>query len=281
MRLLVTLQAGQDAAYNPEYHHKLRGRIGRPLKDTVYASGHGDSTTLPTQTMSNIFSVKSEENPWQNGIEEDREYKLVIASYNEDVLTEIADDLTRNPDFNVGDMEFTVTDLTPIDMDVGEPGTEGVLTTDTGVLVRIHDNEYDTYGINPDGNPPYRCWEPEYTLEPFIDKIERNLAWKHDQVEPDYLPGPEEFDYQLFDEYDLIKTYGLDLEVTTGTVTSYIVSKWNLSYEVRDNHHRRHLNLALNTGIGERNGLGLGFVNPRAREDVYDTEAPMQSATPQ
>jgi CRISPR-associated endoribonuclease Cas6 len=42
---------------------------------------------------------------------------------------------------------------------------------------------------------------------------------------------------------------------------TYVLSKWEFSYTVRDDHHRRHLNLALDCGLGERNSLGLGFVN--------------------
>jgi len=42
---------------------------------------------------------------------------------------------------------------------------------------------------------------------------------------------------------------------------TYVLSKWKFEYTVRDDHHRRHLNLALDCGLGERNSLGLGFVN--------------------
>jgi CRISPR-associated endoribonuclease Cas6 len=49
--------------------------------------------------------------------------------------------------------------------------------------------------------------------------------------------------------------------VTEGQEMTYVLSKWEFSYTVRDDHHRRHLNLALDCGLGERNSLGLGFVN--------------------
>jgi CRISPR-associated endoribonuclease Cas6 len=42
---------------------------------------------------------------------------------------------------------------------------------------------------------------------------------------------------------------------------TYVLSKWRFGYEVRDDDHRRHLNLALDTGIGGRNALGFGFLN--------------------
>jgi len=59
----------------------------------------------------------------------------------------------------------------------------------------------------------------------------------------------------------LIKTFAVPVTVTEGVEMTYVLSKWRFEYQVRDDDHRRHLNLALDTGIGERNGLGLGFIN--------------------
>lgn len=264
MRILITLQATANTVYNTNYHHKLRGRIGTALQDTPFSDSHGTDTNTPTSvTMSNIF-------PWTNDITEGDTYNVLIASPNETALTQIAENLQQNPEFNVGEMGFEVIDQTIVNPDVGEPGTQGVLSTATGVLIRIPERKYDDYGITPDGNPPYRCWEPDYSLNPFITQLENNLDWKHTHFEDEYLPGPTDLDNQLFDEYELLKTYGLNLEVTSGTTVTYIVSKWNLTYTVQNNHHRRHLNLALAAGLGERNGMGLGFVNRRDYDEVYN-----------
>ena len=73
--------------------------------------------------------------------------------------------------------------------------------------------------------------------------------------------GPSDVDEELFDGYELLKTYALPVTVTEGEEMTYVVSKWRFSYTVRSDHHRRHLNLALDCGVGERNGLGFGFVN--------------------
>jgi len=54
---------------------------------------------------------------------------------------------------------------------------------------------------------------------------------------------------------------------------TYVLSKWRFGYTVQDEHHRRHLNLALDTGLGERNSLGLGFIN------ITDKTAPWEVST--
>jgi CRISPR-associated endoribonuclease Cas6 len=60
--------------------------------------------------------------------------------------------------------------------------------------------------------------------------------------------------------------------VTEGVEETWVLSKWRFEYTVRDDHHRQHLNLALDCGIGERNGLGFGFVNVVDRTRPSETE---------
>lgn len=254
MRLLVDLQARADCTYDTAYHDKLRGRIWRALEGTKFDEEHdsGDSLGL---TYSNVF-------PWGDITEGDT-YQVLFASPREDLLSAIARDLNRDPEFNVGEMPFDVTDQRSLEVDVGEPGTRGVIETATGVFVRLYEHHREAYGIEDpeasDGSPTY--WRPEHTMAPFKDAIAENLQEKHERFAPDYVPGPTDVEDELFEGYDLLKTYSIPVTVTTGVEITAILSKWRLEYRVRDDTHRRHLNLALNTGIGGRNGLGFGFVN--------------------
>jgi len=262
MRLLVDLEADADVAYRTSYHHKLRGRLWRALDGTEYASEH--DTAAPTGLcFSNIF-------PWGE-ITEGDERSLLLASPREGLLAAIATSLKANPEFNVGDMPFTVTDLTQVEPDVGEPGTRGVIETATGVVVRFYDERREAYGIDGEpGTPTY--WQPEHGLEPVRDALDGSLARKHDRFAPAYVPSPTEVDERLFDRYELLKTYALPTTVTTGVEIELVVSKWRFGYRVRDDTHRRHLNLALDTGLGGRNGLGFGFVNVVERTRPGETE---------
>lgn len=262
MRLLITLTANQNASYTTDFHHKQRGRIGKAFTDTKYEEAHGTPEPNP-MCMSNIY-------PWQS-IVEGNEYNLIVASLDEGLLATLAEHLIDNPEFNVGDMSFTVTDLTEVNVDVGEPGTRGVLETATGVLVRIPRRDFDKYPINTDTNRDFVCWEPSFTLRPFIEHVSNNADWKHNHFYPE-LPGAEAFESPLFQEYNFIKDYWVNLEVTTGVTVPYKVSKWQFVYEVENDHHRRHLNLLLDVGVGERNGMGLGFLNPRTIEETIGQE---------
>lgn len=252
MRILVRLKATADAVYMDDYHHKLRGRIWKALEGTRFDEEHGTNHPVGL-SFSNPFP------PGDLAAGDDR--TLLIASPHEDLLAAVARDLNDDPTLEIGSMLFSVEDLVALDPDVGEPGTRGTLESGTGVLVRIPPEHRDRYGIDSDGGQEVTFWRPEHTMEPFQDAIEANLQHKHDLFARDHLPGPQERKGPLFDGYDLIKTYALPVNVTTEEERTFILSKWRFDYTVQDDHHRRWLNLALDCGIGGRNGLGFGFVN--------------------
>jgi CRISPR-associated endoribonuclease Cas6 len=188
------------------------------------------------------------------------ERTLLIASPEQELLAHVAADFQANPELNIGEMPFTVNGFSTVSPDVGEPGTSGTIDTGTGVLVRIPPWRFDEYGMDVD-HEEAEFWRPEHTMEPFQNQIESNLDQKHDLHAPEHLPGPSDVDGNLFDGYELIKTFAIPVTPTTGVKEEWVLSKWRFDYTVRDDNHRRHLNLALDVGLGERNSLGFGFVN--------------------
>lgn len=240
-----------DAAYDDAYHHKLRGRIWQALRGSEFESLHGEERPLG-------FCYS---NPFPPGeITEGDERFVIFAATDRDLLGEIAADLQKDSEFNIGEMPFEVTDMSLLEPDVGEPGTRGVLESGTGLVVRIPPWRADEYGIENDGEQAI-FWRPDHSMEPLKVQLENNLDKKHRLFYPDDLPGPSDVTGHLFEEYELLKTYALPVQVTKDVELTYILSKWRLGYTVRDDHHRRHLNLALDAGLGERNSLGFGFVN--------------------
>lgn len=223
----------------------------RALEDSRFDGLHDDG-----QPPGLCFS-----NPFPPGdMSEGDKRTLLVAAPERDMLGLIADDLDANRELNIGEMPFEVEDISLLAPDVGEPGTRGVLESGTGVVVRIPPWRCEEYDIETDGENA-TFWEPEHTIEPLKTQLENNLDKKHNSFCPDDLPGPSDRDYDLFDSYELIKTFAIPVTVTQGVEMTYILSKWRFGYEVQDDHHRRHLNLALDTGVGGRNALGFGFLN--------------------
>jgi CRISPR-associated endoribonuclease Cas6 len=249
---MAHLSARADATYQNDYHHKLRGRLWDALGGTDYDERHDDGEP-PGFTYSNPFPP--------HDMKEGDDRKLLVASPEEELLANVAADLLEERELNIGEMPFHVDDVTSLEPDVGEPGTRGTIETGTGLLVRIPPWRCEEYGINHPGGDTAVFWRPEHSMEPLRTQLEANLNQKHDRFAHDHLPGPSDVDGDLFDGYELIKTFAVPVTVTEGQEMTYVLSKWEFSYTVRDDHHRRHLNLALDCGLGERNSLGLGFVN--------------------
>lgn len=258
MRLLVRLRAEADAVYDDTYHRGLAGRIWRALDDERFDELH-DRSEPTGLSFSNPFPV--------GPIEEGDRLNVLIAAADDTPLRAIGADLVSNREFNVREMAFTVEEITGISPDVGEPGTEGILETATGLVVRIPHWKFDDYEIDAPSDAP-EFWKPEHTLEPLRVQLENNLDRKHGLYCPEHLPGPSDVEGDLFTTYEHIKTYALPVTVTEGVTETHVLSKFRFGYRVRDDDHRRHLNLTLDAGLGERNSLGFGFVNVREDEVI-------------
>lgn len=258
MRAIVYLRAKTDFAYDNRYNRKLRGRLWKALSDTVYEDRHDDGNPIGL-SFSNPF-------PPAKTINEGDRMKVLVAATKRDLLGTVLNDFNENRSIDIGQMQFRVSDAQLVDADVGPPGSTGTLKTETPVVCRLRPEDREQYGIDEDEIPhdpdQKTYWRPEFSVEPFMDRITRNLAHKHHLFEGDGFPDPTEVDYDLFTGYELEGTYANPLRVTPDTEITLIVSEWTFDYEVEDRHHRRFLNLLLDAGMGERNSYGFGFINP-------------------
>lgn len=267
MRVLFELTADADASYDKGYHNRVRARVWDALKDTPYDK-HGSPT--PGFAFSNPFLIDDDRRAFDDPNEGDT-YNLIVASPYEQQLAHITADFLDDPHIHAGTMPFTIADAKPVHTDVGPPGTQGVLETATGV-----------YAITPpqylseetlDKHDEDTFWRhKEHPLAAFQNYVETQLQRKHEAFMPDSEPGPADVADPPFESYDFIKDYWLDVEVGSGVTLRTLVTKWRFPYQVRDNTHRRHLNLALDVGIGGRTPLGFGFLNDMLDEKTQPTE---------
>lgn len=251
-RLAVTLQARRDAAYQPSYHNKLRGVIGSGLTDSQFSNEHDKNKSLGL-CFSGLI-------PWGDLSAGDTR-TLLIAATREDVLIEIASHLKRNPEVNIGEMPLEVIGMEEREADVGPVGTRGTITTDTGVLVRLTHDECAAHGIEPGGKSRV-MWKSSHPVSAFKSKVVDTLDthWKQLASSPDG-PSPADLHEPLFESTSLMKDYAIKLEVSSSKTLTLVVSKWTFEYTVQSPAHRDVLNFALASGVGAKNGYGLGFVS--------------------
>ncbi len=253
MRTLVTLESKRSQSYNPEYHHKLRGSIWDRIEGTNYEKYHGERKETPF-VFSNPFPVRN--------IEKGERMKFLVSSVHDDLIKTFVDEISIGEEFNIGERRYEVKDTTIFAVDVGEPGSKGTLETSSGVYIPLHKENWSEYNIDPPYNADQIGWSNKYDFDIFLERVADNIAWKQDINYGSYLDDPNPF--EIFDSFNYQKGYSVDTKVTSegsGYEYTFIVSKWKFGYNVRNNDHRRWLNILLNCGIGWRNTLGFGFVN--------------------
>lgn len=258
MRLIVSTRSNLDASHSTEFGYKLRGRIWRALEETEFDYRHkqDEPPGFVTSCPRPFGDVREGESRF-----------LMIASPDETLLEHIHDNLDDEPTLNIGEWSLDIESIHSRRIDVGELGSRGRLETATGVLVSFPPHKFQELGLTKHLTDEQiesgeRCfWRPKFGNGLLFDQLEANLDRKHRLFKPDHLPGPSDVPGRLFDRYELLKTFATPKRLTESVEHTLILSKWRLGYQVRDQDHRRHLNLALECGLGERNPVGLGFVD--------------------
>lgn len=261
MRIELALDAIADAAYDNSAHHNLRGRIWRGFEDkNRYTETHSEDYGIGF-AFSNIF-------PWGEISEGDRRY-LRIASPRQAVLDDLVEHFRQNNSFDIGQMRFTVVDISAHAPEVGEPGSTGLIDTATGVFCALDQQlaekyNLDTSKITEGESDTKMFWRPHHGMKPLQEAICRSLQRTHERYGDEYYDGPLEIDEPLFSGLEPIKddvTYSIQFQPATAVDRTVVVSKWRFRYRVRDEAHRYHLNLALDAGVGQRREHGFGFLN--------------------
>lgn len=255
MRSIVKLSSAQHCYTPRDYHPKLKGAIWDALPERIVERYH-DRRDGPKFVFSNVFPPGE--------MHEGDTRHVMVASPHDEIIHAFEDGLDSGDEFLVGEMAFQVEHVSSFGTDVGEPGETGTLVTETGVYVRLPQWKHEELGIDTEYDADVIGWSLEdHSLGAFLTQVRQNLAFKHDAVFPEYLESPSE-ETELFTSMNPTDNYALDLAVTSRPDThihTFVVSKWELDYHVRNDDHRRWLNLLLDSGMGWRNSLGLGFVN--------------------
>lgn len=237
-QLLLRLEVERDCVWDRRYHRKVRGRFDQALRGTRYDYLHDSDRAA--FTFSDLM-------PFAPELDAGDDIYLVVASPWVGVLRAISSDLADDPQLTAGSMLFDVRAAKPIKQDVGVPGTSGVITTGSGVCIKVNDRETREYWT-----------DRHHDVATFQDALHKSICGLFEHCtngEP-----PERY---LFDDYDHRKTYAVNIDVTAKQSLTVLTSKWDFGYTVRDETHRKRLNTLLAHGVGGRRPYGFGMLQPR------------------
>ncbi|RLI19646.1 CRISPR-associated endoribonuclease Cas6 [Candidatus Bathyarchaeota archaeon] len=244
MRLLVEVKALCDAVYDLKYHHKLQGFLYRLLKDTAYSNLH-DRRGYKFFSFSNIFPPED--------MREGDVRRFLIASPDPALIETFREQLAHVDRVNVGDMSFSLQRVSVLRPRIGRSCT---LVAATPIIVRIPKANYRKYGIEPPKDYPYVYWRKRYPFEAFIKQLEDNLIKKFKAFHGEAIePTP------IFEEFVFRKQVCNHI-IVKGREVKVFGSLWTFIFKNLYKDKRRIIQFGLETGFGELNSLGFGFINP-------------------
>ncbi len=193
---------------------------------------------------------------------------LMISSPDEELVVKVAGllDAGKIAEVSIGRMRFKVSSVSrPFRVNL-EPRPVK-LRSDTPIIIRIPSSRYGEYDIRSER--PYLFWRETIPLEAFVKQLRDNMEKKvtqyrsqeralgylaHERGEA-VVPLPEVLSYRF------VKTVSKPITVK-GERQQVIGSIWELEFAPQSPLEASNLEFAIESGFGERNSLGFGFMNP-------------------
>jgi CRISPR-associated endoribonuclease Cas6 len=128
--------------------------------------------------------------------------------------------------------------------------------TQSPIIIRIPIEKYQNKITN---TAPYKSlfWRSDHPVDLFIEALESNLEKKYKEFTSNQFQG------RIFEGFDFQKQVSTKINVSKSNVP-IIGTLWKLEFA---SDVPRDLQLfALDCGLGERNSIGFGFVNPKIQK---------------
>ena len=251
MRLLLRLRALDDFRYDLEYNPYIQGFIYRLLVGTEYDYLH-DGRGQKFFCFSNIFPVPVSDYLVRRGDAKN----LLISSPDRGFIETLYDRLRKVMEvsevIHFNRMVFRLENVKMFSVRLPDPPFK--IVSATPVVYRIYRDMYSEYGIHSD--KPYLFWRPEHGLDLLERLVENDVRRKYGGFYGSEPPSTHLYDY-LVPKKSVAIHYSVHGEWVQliGTVIELVVRS-PLNRGSRD-----VLRFILDTGLGERNPMGLGFLN--------------------
>ena len=254
MRLMLKLLSKSDSNYELQYYYHLQGFLYGLLNKSSYEFLH-DKKGYKFFCFSNIFPISPK-------IKKGEIKSLLICSPDSNFINFLLEKISRINEIKIGFTKYSLQSISKIDLEI--PKSTFKVIASTPIIIRIPRKKYEKYNILPANNYDYIYWKDGYPITLFISQIEDNLNKKYSE----YI-GLQDNDKKVLNSETLIKNrfiqkFRFKKQISTrihmkGLEQIVIGSIWEFEFEHPCDY--RMIRFALDTGFGERNSLGFGFMN--------------------
>ncbi len=247
MRLMVTLKDDADtfvtSNVNNNYH--VQSFIYHLLRNTIFHDLHDyekRKTGIPSFCFSNLFIPSQKYKTLK---------KLLISSPSEYLIKILNQKTSQLNNISFGNTSYKVIDTSIFTLNTSKVKH---IYTSTPIITRIPKTKLDIYHISLNKPYSYIYWRKEFPVELFFDQLEQNMKRKFHQYYGTDPNSPLKFEW-----FSLRKQVSTKLLVHDSSHT-IIGSLWE--FVVDDTTDGKMLDFCIETGFGERNTMGFGFINP-------------------
>ncbi|MGI0046912.1 MAG: CRISPR-associated endoribonuclease Cas6 [Nitrosotalea sp.] len=247
MRILLSIKSLQDYQINFEYHHKVQGFIYSLLRNTKFDQLH-DKQGFKFFCFSNIYKPK-----------DSNHHSLIISSPDQYFITQVEYQLNKIIENQIPIELGSLFELIKIvkipERNLGLPLK---VITQSPIVIRIPIEKYQGRMVDTASYNSVQ-WRSGHPVELFIEALEANLKKKFSEF------TGRSFKSRIFEGFDFKKQVSTKIDVASSKVP-VIGSLWKLDFS---SEVPIDLQLfALDCGLGERNSLGFGFVNPILQKNI-------------
>jgi CRISPR-associated endoribonuclease Cas6 len=262
MRLLLRLNPETNTTYDNDYHYHLQSAIYSMIRQGGLEELH-EKRGYKLFCFSNIFPYRAR---FERGIEENLLISTPDPELSKSVL-HVLRSMIGKRNLRMGRMEFEIAAVDgPLEIHL-VPGTIVKVRSSTPIIVRIPSARYGDYGIKT--VRPYVFWRETIPLEAFVKQLRDNMEKKISEYgsiegglgykkrtenELASPPLPEVLSYR----YQKMVSKPITIK---GESQQVIGSLWEFEFVPQTQIEASNLEFAIESGFGERNSLGFGFMN--------------------
>lgn len=231
MRILLTFKTKENIDYNSINKHTIQGLIYSLLNDTPFSNYH-DLNGFKYFSFSNIFPVSN--------FKPGEPKNIIISSPKQGFIRTISNALKKRDHFYLGKNGMEIDQVK-----VFQPKLKGRFITSTPIVL-FENNEKNRYYSLKNSN--------DFSF--FLERVKENALKKYNA----YYGENYYFEGNMFDRFEYNREVAVRVKkedrmfIVIGTLWKNL-EKFNMD-------NKKFYNFIMDTGLGEKNSLGFGMVNP-------------------
>jgi CRISPR-associated endoribonuclease Cas6 len=260
MRLIIRLRTIENTRYEMQYHYHLQGFIYNLLRGSVYYDHVHDKEGYKFFCFSNIFPAKD--------LEKNDVRTLIISSPDPQFIRYLYEmsnmRLNRLNEVKVGTMNFKVDSMQELSTKIPDNSSFS-LVTGTPIIVRIPKEKYIAYDSELTKKYDYVYWRSEHPTSLLINQLQDNIWKKYIQYHQERYVRYGEVGTQNYNNNSIFSDFRFKKQISTRLLINrqcHIVIGTVCEFKFGSGSNNKDIiEFAIDSGLGERNSLGFGFMN--------------------